>query len=312
MLEQIGLKLVRLDLPFRLNHVNCLLAEGEKGWVVIDTGLNNEYSKQRWKEELEGKEVSDIFVTHYHPDHFGYAGGLQLQTGANVSMPKIDAENGLKVWTDQFLNQLHDHYASAGIPKPIATAMVENTREFVQRVTPYPTITHYFQEGERFQIGKLEYEVLFTPGHSDGLIVFYNQEKNVLLSTDHILPKITPNISYWFHGDPNPLATYFRSLQKIKELDADFVIPGHGKTFHGANDRINAIIKHHEDRLAKTLDALKEKSTVYDVSKALFPKIETIHETRFAVGETIAHLEFLRTKGEINREEKDGQFYYFV
>ncbi|WAA12067.1 MBL fold metallo-hydrolase [Fervidibacillus halotolerans] len=312
MLEQIGLKLVRLDLPFRLNHVNCLLAEGEKGWIVIDTGLNNRYSKERWKEELDGKEVSDIFVTHYHPDHFGYAGGLQQETGAKVSMPKIDAENGLKVWTDQFLKELHGHYALAGIPKSVATAMVENTREFVPRVTPYPKITHYFQEGERFQIGKLEYEVLFTPGHSDGLIVFYNRDQKVLIATDHILPKITPNISYWFHGDPNPLATYLQSLQKIEKLAVDFVIPGHGKPFYGANGRIEEIKKHHETRLNKTLDALKKKSTVYEISKVLFPNIETIHETRFAIGETVAHLEYLRLKGEIHREQKDGHFYYFV
>lgn len=312
MLEQLGIKLVRLDLPFRLNHVNCFLAEGERGWTVIDTGLHNDHSIKRWEEELAGKEVTDIFVTHYHPDHFGYAGGLQQKTGAKVSMPQNDAENGLKVWTDEFLDELHGHYALAGIPKDVATAMIENTREFVPRVTPYPKIDHYFKEGELLVIGKFQYEVLFTPGHSDGLIVFYNREKNVLLSTDHILPKITPNISYWFHGDPNPLGTYLQSLEKIWKLDVDFVVPGHGRPFYGANERIKAIRKHHEDRLMKTLEALREKRTVFQVSKQLFPKIETIHETRFAIGETVAHLEYLRNQGECKRERLNGQYVYFV
>src|SRR5699024_1925065 len=97
-----------------------------------------------------------------------------------------------------------------------------------------------------------------TPGHADGMVTFYNKEKNVLLSTDHILPKITPNISYWFHGNPDPLASYLHSLDEIKKLDADFVIPSHGKPFHGANERIEEIKSHHEDRLTETLEAIRQ------------------------------------------------------
>src|SRR5690625_7709128 len=117
--------------------------------------------------------------------------------------------------------------------------------------------------------------------HSDGLINFFNDEKNVLFSTDHILPRITPNLSYWFHGDPNPLATYLKSLKKVKTLDADLVIPSHGKPFHGANDRIDEIINHHDERLQQTFELVPHNgSTVYDMYQKLFPKELTIHEKR--------------------------------
>ena len=131
--------------------------------------------------------------------------------------------------------------------------MVSNTAEFQQLVTPQPTIDHYFVENEKVPIGRYEYEVIAAPGHSDGMVCFYNAEKSVLLSADHILPKITPNISYWFHGDDNPLQSYLTSLEQMKKLDVDYVIPSHGKPFYGANDRIDELLKHHEERLEETI-----------------------------------------------------------
>ncbi|MUV37779.1 Hydroxyacylglutathione hydrolase [Lentibacillus sp. JNUCC-1] len=310
MLEHLGVQSVRLDLPFRLNHVNCFLAEGENGWTVIDTGLHNEQTASRWEKELAGKDVTNILLTHYHPDHFGYAGQLQQKTGAKLAMTQIDEQAAQMAWDMDFLNTLAENYKVAAIPEDIAGQMIENTKAFVPRVTPYPAVHHHFEEGEKVVIGRYVYEVIFTPGHSDGLITFYNKEQRVLFSTDHILPKITPNISYWFHGDPNPLATYLASLEKMKKLDAELVIPSHGRPFYGANDRIDEIMAHHEQRLDQTLTAVGKSSRVYDVCQKLFPKELTIHETRFAIGETLSHLEYLRAKGELGRHTQDGQWVY--
>ncbi len=302
--------MVTIDLPFRLNHVNCFIGEGEHGIQVIDAGLHNEQTVKRWEKELAGKTVTDILVTHYHPDHFGYAGALQQKTGAQVSMSQIDAKAGLFAWQDDFLKDLSDNYQLAGISEDHANNMITNTKEFVPLVTPYPEINHYFEEGERLPIGKYEYEVIHTPGHSDGLVTFYNKEKNILLSTDHILPKITPNISYWFHGDPNPLGNYLKSLNKIKQLDVDLVVPSHGKSFYGGNERIDEIIAHHEERLETLLEGIRGGSTVYEASEALFQKKLTIHESRFAIGETLAHLEYLRLEDKCVRELVDGCYRY--
>lgn len=312
MLEELGIKRIRLDLPFRLNHVNCFLAEGKDGYVVIDTGLHNETTVKHWSQVLQDKEISDIYITHYHPDHFGYAGGLQKKHQARLSMSKVDAENVLSAWDENFLNQLLANYKRCAIPEEVGQAMLDNTVSFVPLVTPYPTIDYYFKERDRVQIGRYEYEILFTPGHSDGLITFYNKEKGVLLSTDHILPRITPNISYWFHGDDNPLATYIQSLDKIRALDAQYVIPSHGDPFYDANKRIDEIKAHHKERLSLLLDLVKERETVYELCQGLFDFELTIHETRFAIGETIAHLEYLRHLGEIDREAPDNVWHYYV
>lgn len=310
MLKEYGLQLIRLDLPFRLNHVNCFLAEGSDGYTVIDVGLHNKETVKRWEEELRGKEVTDLIITHYHPDHYGYAGGFQEKYGVNVSMTEVDAENGRVSWEDLLLSKLEKYYALSGIPRPIGREMVNNTGEFIPRVTPYPTIQHYLEEGEKIILGKYEYEVIFTPGHSAGLVTFYNREKNVLLSTDHILPKITPNISYWYHGDPNPLASYFASLRKIEALEVDFVIPSHGKPFYDGHLRVLELMKHHEERLETLYGIIRNGCTVYEACEKLFNKTLTIHETRFAIGETLAHLEYLRLNGESTRELQENVYVY--
>lgn len=312
LLDQLGIKKVTLDLPFRLNHVNCFIGETDHGVKVMDTGLHRNQTVQRWNEELEGKHVSDIIITHYHPDHFGYAGGLQQQTGANVWMTEIDERAALSSWEKTFLQQLKDNYKLAGIPKEIATQLADNTSSFYSYVTPYPSVHRHLREGEQIQFGTYEYEIIYTPGHSDGLVTFYNHEKNVLLSTDHILPKITPNISYWFHGEENPLNNYLASLEKIEKLQVEWVIPSHGNPFLDANKRIEEIKAHHEDRLSYLLEEIKVETTVYEATEKLFPKKLSVHDSRFAVGETIAHLEYLRIAGECNKELINGVYRYKV
>ncbi|NEU32236.1 MBL fold metallo-hydrolase [bacterium LRH843] len=312
MLEQLGITLIRVELPFRLNHVNCFMAEGENGWTIIDTGLNNHDTRELWDQYISGKEISNLFITHYHPDHLGYAGGLQEVTGAKLSMSQIDAEAGLKAWTDEFIGKIGANYKKAGIPVEMADEMIKNTTDFKPLVNPLPKVDHFFADGEKVLFGRYEYEIIFTPGHSDGMVSFYNAEKSVLLSADHILPRITPNISYWFHGDENPLASYLSSLKDMKQLDVDFVIPSHGKPFHGANKRIDELITHHKVRLEETLKAIEAGSTVFDVCNRLFRPGLTVHETRFAIGETMAHLEYLRHAGECRRESREGEWVYLV
>ncbi|MGJ7910062.1 MBL fold metallo-hydrolase [Neobacillus sp. LXY-1] len=310
MFTEIGVKQVTIPLPFRLNHVNCFLAEGEHGWTIMDTGLNNDVSQDIWKPIIEQHEVTDIIITHYHPDHFGYAGRLQQLTNAKVWMTEVDAQAGLTYWEPESMKNVYENYKTCGLPGSLSHELTDNEEGFNLRVKPYAKVDHYLTEGMKIGIGKYEYEVIFTPGHSDGLVTFYNKEKSLLFSTDHILPKITPNISYWFRGITNPLQAFFQSLEKIKVLDVEYVIPSHGKPFQNATKRIEEIVNHHHERLEKVMESIKKPSTIYEVNGQLFKNLN-IHETRFAVGETLAHLEYLYQGGECKKSLENGTWYYF-
>lgn len=77
MLDQLGIKRKIIPLPFRLNEVNCFVAEGENGYILMDTGIHNQQTKEIWDDFFKEKTLSEILITHLHPDHCGYAGRLQ-------------------------------------------------------------------------------------------------------------------------------------------------------------------------------------------------------------------------------------------
>jgi len=58
--------------------------------------------------------------------------------------------------------------------------------------------------------------------------------------------------------------------------------------------------------------ALGKGATVYEVYQRLFQWELTIHEMRFAAGETIAHLEYLRHAGDCKREMQGDKWVYFT
>ncbi|MFE8699648.1 MBL fold metallo-hydrolase [Cytobacillus sp. FJAT-54145] len=309
MFTEIGVTQVTIPLPFRLNHVHCFFAEGENGWTIIDAGLNNQTTEDIWKPFIQKHEVKNIILTHYHPDHFGYAGTLQKLTGAEVWMTKVDEEAGKSIWEPSSLENQRKNYQTCGLPEEIANELTSDEGSFQARVKPYPTVKHHLEEGMNVHFGKYEYEVIFTPGHSDGLISLFNKEKSVLFSTDHILPKISPNVSYWFRGISNPLQAFFTSLEKVKRLDAEYVIPSHGKPFQHANKRIDELLGHHQERLHKVYEFMKQPSTIYEVCNQLFQGLNT-HETRFAIGETLAHLQYLHQDQQCKKYMENGTWYF--
>ncbi|MFS0764096.1 MBL fold metallo-hydrolase [Peribacillus phoenicis] len=309
MLNELKVTQVTIPLPFRLDHVHCFLAEGEKGWTIIDAGLNNKTTRDLWNPIIEKHDITDIIITHYHPDHFGYAGTLQQLTDADVWMTQVDEHAGTTYWEADSLNLLKENYKACGMEDDLSVALSSDESGFMPQVKPYPAVNHHLEEGMKLHFGKYEYEVIFTPGHSDGLITLYNKEESVLFSTDHILPRISPNISYWFKGFSNPLGEFFNSLKKIQKLDVENVIPSHGKPFQNANKRIVELLDHHQDRLHVIHENMKEPITVNSACQILFGNL-SIHETRFAVGETLAHLEYLLLNDQCRKFKRDGKWYY--
>lgn len=312
MLESLDVTSLTIKLPFRLNHVNCFIGEGVDGWTIMDTGLHDLEAYNSWKPFLDSKNISNIVVSHYHPDHYGFAGGLQEITGAKVLMTKTDHETAMEFAKEYREGKLLENYLNCGIPENVVKDMTDNEGSFNQLVSPHPDVNTYLKAGDKIKFGKYEYEILDAPGHSDGLICLYNKEKSILFSTDHILPKITPNISYHFYGETNPLGKYIHSLKEFKKLDAEFVIPSHGTPFFNANKRIDEILAHHDERLAKIIEMVKVPSTVFDICLQLFNKNLTSHELRFAIGETISHLEYLINSGECSKDIYQGIYQYQV
>jgi glyoxylase-like metal-dependent hydrolase (beta-lactamase superfamily II) len=147
--------------------------------------------------------------------------------------------------------------------------------------------------------------VLELPGHADGHIGF--ERDGVLVAGDHLLPDISPAVGRYADGSPDPLGAYLRSLERTVELAPELALPGHGEPIEDPAGRARELIAHHSERLDATAAALRDgPRTAYEVSLAVFPFDLDPSGRRFAVAETLAHLERLEREGEASSEPTDN------
>ncbi|WP_124726660.1 MBL fold metallo-hydrolase [Staphylospora marina] len=309
---------VALPLPFALKIINAWLIRGDRGYTVIDTGLHTEEDLATWEEVrkeigFDWNEVEKIVLTHYHPDHYGLAGTLQQMTGAPVYMSALDWEQA-----QMFLGResdmpelMADFFSKHGLEEEWASKIPGHLRSFHRWVEPHPTV-RFLEAGDTVRLGNREYEVLHTPGHADGHLSFFDRERGWLIGGDFLLPKISPNISLWPRCNPDPLSTYLETLEKMKHLPVKKVFPSHGPVFDHYLERIEELKDHHARRLRMMDDIVRERGAVhaYDVCRSVFGAELSVHNLRFALSETLAHLEYLRRQGELDTREEDGVIHY--
>jgi len=166
-------------------------------------------------------------------------------------------------------------------------------------------------------IGDYSFRCLETPGHSPGHICLYDATRKVLVAGDHILSKITPNISFWLELD-NPLKEYLASLEKVASLAVEVILPAHRSVFYDHRKRIAELREHHGNRLNQILTALDGTAkTAFDIASHIkwdinYPSWELFPPAQkwFATGETISHLKHLEESGQIRRHSRDQQVLF--
>lgn len=302
---------IPIPVPFPMKYVYCYLIEGSQGWDLIDTGLNYAAAREAWQQaftqlRIEPQSIRAIYLTHFHPDHFGLAGWLQQWTGAPVYLSSEDLQMVNRVWGAESIQakRIRELYLQHGVPQELALQIMEQMEHLNKHVHPLPVITPMVEKEVVF--GEETWQVIHTPGHSDGHLCFYHAGERLLLAADHILAKITPNISLWPGCRPNPLDDYLHSLEKMVGLDVERVLPAHGAIVTNLAQRIQEMIVHHEERLAYMYELAREGRTAYQVADATFSHKElTPHQWRFAMAETLAHLEYLVAAGRLMKTETE-------
>jgi glyoxylase-like metal-dependent hydrolase (beta-lactamase superfamily II) len=155
-----------------------------------------------------------------------------------------------------------------------------------------------------------------TPGHSPGHVCFYAAERRLLLSGDHVLPRISPNIAVHAQQPGNPLADFLDALTRVRELDVDEVLPAHEWRFRGLRARVDELVEHHRARLDETEAVLRDTPGLTCWHAA--PKLQWSRDwaeitgfmQRAAIGETLAHLVLLESRGRARREGHTPERWY--
>jgi glyoxylase-like metal-dependent hydrolase (beta-lactamase superfamily II) len=315
-----GLFGLRLALPFALDHVNVWLLAGHDGWTIIDTGLADEPTRDVWRARqgdlLAERPVSQLLATHFHPDHMGLAGWLAEETGAEFWTSRTEWLYGRLLSQDTsagFVEAGRDFDRGAGLHEDEIGRRAERGNAYRTRVVPPPASYRRVRDGDRLLVGDDDWHVMIGQGHAPEMICLFEARRNVLIAGDQVLPRISPNVSV-FGAEPlaNPLADFLASLERFRELPDDcLVLPSHGRPFRGLRARIDQLIAHHKERLDMVLEACSEPRTVAEIMPGLFKRTLDAHQLGFAIGETLAHVNYLVESRDLQRREgDDGRLLY--
>ena len=323
----------RMGLPFALNHINLWLLDEMRnktrddlqdaslhhtpGWTAVDCGIADDATRAAWQNvfaaHLGGRPISRVLATHCHPDHVGLADWLCQRWQAplwmsageyaftrmmSAGLPGVDGTAMLP------------HFARHGLTDPHMLAQLGVRKSYYP--TLVPAVPHSYvrlQDGQTVHIGGYAWRVITGFGHSPEHVALYCAARNLLISGDMVLPRISTNVSV-FAIEPlaNPVQQYLDSLAKFADLPADvLVLPSHGRPFRGLHTRIDQLNTHHAERLAEVATACTTARSAAEIVPIMFRRELDGHQLSFALGEALAHLHKLWFDGVLQRlPERDG------
>jgi glyoxylase-like metal-dependent hydrolase (beta-lactamase superfamily II) len=329
-----GVHWLRMRLPFALDHINLWLLDDEievdgslrRGWTVIDCGITSDETKAAWEKlfdtAFEGRPLLRLIATHFHPDHLGLAhwltrGGERERWRVRLWTSAAEYAFGrfLSAGTNETAGEdAAAHFRRHGLSDPEALAKVRarGSGYYPKLVPAVPRSFHRISDGDEIAIGRAGSRRIFRAivgyGHSPEHVSLYCAEDKLLVSGDMVLPRISTNVSV-FDVEPegNPLPRYLRSLDHYLMLPADtLVLPSHGKPFVGLHRRVAQQHAHHQARLEEVYEACATPKTAAEIVPVLFNRELDLHQTTFALGESLAHLHALWYEGRLARIDDGG------
>jgi glyoxylase-like metal-dependent hydrolase (beta-lactamase superfamily II) len=271
--------------------------ESDEGWAALTDGLA----------QIGGgvEDVRGVLVTHLHFDHLGLARRVREATGAWIAMHPADAS---------LVSQLRSRNAEEAVATQVEflVGLGADRADAVSDVGPAERMEVFtrmaapdrlLEDGDHADFPGWRMRAVHTPGHTPGHLCFADERTGLFFSGDHVLPRISPNISTGISGDPDPLADFLASLAAVRDLDPTEVLPAHEWRFRGLDDRVDELTAHHEQRLTELLAAIRHHphSTPWQLAAHLTwsrPWDQYERGMRiFAVTETDAHLRTLAGRG---------------
>jgi glyoxylase-like metal-dependent hydrolase (beta-lactamase superfamily II) len=297
------------DSPLRYTLTYLIAAGG--GLVVVDPGWDTEAGWRALTGGLQAAgaspaDVTGIVATHVHPDHHGLSARLREASGAWVAMHPAEADSlSAFRWPEgetrrDDLAWLH----RCGVPGDVAAGLAV-TDEVMAAVIAMAKPDVLLGHGDLVPMPGRRLRAVWTPGHTPGHLCLHEEAADLLLSGDHVLPRISPNIGLQPHAADPPLAAYLRSLELVAAYDTAEALPAHEYRFHGLADRVRMLLAHHERRCEEVIAIVARlgPATVWQVTQEMSWSRGWAAVTGFmrraAIAEAGAHLRHLADAGRI-------------
>ncbi len=309
-----GLWSVPVPIPNNpLRYVLVYVFETDRGAYLVDAGWNTDDSYNTLVAGLDRVgvamgDVKGVMVTHIHADHYGLAGRIREASGAWVALHPADAALISARYDEpgDLLEKVGAMLRREGAPEA-EIAELQNASMPIRPWVVSATPDILMEDGDRPEVPGWDLTAIWTPGHSPGHLCFYEAAHRLMLSGDHVLPRITPNISFHPQAGPDPLGDYLSSLDRVGGFDASEVLPAHEYRFVDLPGRVQALKSHHQARFDEILQAIRAgDTTTWAIAGHMTwsrPWDEiTGWMRRAATGETLAHLRHLEKLGVLRED----------
>jgi glyoxylase-like metal-dependent hydrolase (beta-lactamase superfamily II) len=317
-----GVRWLRMPLPFALDHINLWLVADGAGWAIVDSGIHSPETKALWEQifatALDGKPITRLICTHYHPDHVGLAGWLTERLGIELWMTDTEWRFGYersRAAGDGVHPLVADMYRRAGLAQEaLATAGIARSSHYKRRVLPLPDRHRTLSDGMELILGDRSWRIVVGRGHAPEHACLFCPELDLFIAGDQVLPKISPNVSLWPADlDPDPLGSFLLSIERLRQgvPPTSFVLPSHNLPFYGLHTRLDQLAALHAARLDQVVSACAEPRTVADLVPILFTRALDRHQLGFAIGETLSHLVHAAKSGRLHQHERPDGVWLF-
>lgn len=282
--------------------------------ALVDVGVATDATREQLERGLATHglgpaDVDHLFLTHWHPDHAGLAGAIQAAGGAQVHVHRADApvvERSEAAFGD-LEGARKRTFRAWGLPDEVRHR-IDSRLGSDRGPRGYgegdpPTVTPV-ADGDTVSLGSIELEAVHTPGHTAGetCYVLDRGGRTDVFTGDALLPDYTANVGGADPRTEGALAAHLESLSTLTNPRFDHGWPGHGEPMSAPAERARAVLGHHHDRAASLLGLLSEPTTVWEAARSLFGDLAEVH-LMLGLGETHAHLEYLRDVGLVERPE---------
>jgi len=315
-----GIFWISTPVPFvGLKQVNLWLLRDDNGWTMIDCGYNradvHTLITQIWDRVLGGRPVTQLIVTHFHPDHAGNSGWICEKWGLRPRMSHgewLTANLAVLNLNTDHVQRRATFYRRHGLDEARGRRFLDGVVLYSDGVT-LPPDHKRLRNGDIVPIGRDQWRVVVGEGHSPEHVSLYCAERRILIAGDQILPTITTNVSTW-HVEPeyDAVGVFLRTCKTFLDLlhPETLILPSHKKPFLNVHHRLRQLAVHHAARLNLILEHAGSETSAGELIDVLFTPGLDGHQVGFAMGEAIAHLNHLVTLGHMRMIETKAQVRY--
>lgn len=302
-----GLWRLRLPLPWPgIPHGNAWAIAAGDGIVLVDTGIHAPGSMAHLERalamlNLRLDSVRLLVCTHAHSDHVGQAATIVERTGCELWLHPNHghmsrAANDPALWLEHRLEIARQ----SGVPEDVLRRYSARRSSTDTGVAGFVEPHCDLVDGVSVPTDLGDWQVVETPGHAPSHVCFFQPERRLLISGDHVLGRVTLHFDFGY--TPDPAGEFLHSLEKVEDLDARLCLAGHGRTFTDVRAHIHAYRQLVARRLQAVLDMIAfEPLTGIEIVPHVFGEAPSEMMIAEWMSETLAYLQHLEMTGRAER-----------